>query len=95
MAFNEIPATVGHEIGVAAGEGGWVAAINSGNGGRIGGVAGNGIEGDVGNDSVVVGEVEEVLDDEMVGSASVVVVVVGGGELWAEAVLEKLGCFHC
>ena len=77
----------GEEIGVGGGGIG-------GCGGRVGGAAGEGVEGGgggvVGDDrsSVVVGEVEEFLHDEMVGRGVV------GGELLAEAALEELARFH-
>lgn len=75
------------EFGVAAGEGRGIAAIDGVNeNGRIGG---EGVEGRVGDEGVVVvGEVEEVLHDEMVGLG------VGGGELGAKAAVEIIGCFH-
>lgn len=79
MAIGEIPATnIRDGIGVGAREGGGVAAVNDGgDGGRVGR---DGVEGGVGDDNVVVGEVQEVLHNEVV---RVVVVLVGvEGELW-------------
>lgn len=74
---------VRQEIGVGGGgEGRGIGAVKWGQGGRVGGIAWNSIHDK--SRVVVVGEVEEVLHDEMVGSH----VVVGGGELRAQTVLH-------
>jgi len=80
MTIGDIPATnVGNGMGVVAREGGGVAAINGGDVGRVGGVDGERIEYGVGDYSIVVGEIQEVLDNEVVR-----VIVFAGvqGELW-------------
>lgn len=99
MAIGGIPAgNVGEEIGIGGGgiiEGGRIV-------GGGGGVCGGRVKGWVRNDGsvVVVGEVEEVLDDEVVGGGVDVggggggCHVIRGGELWAEAGVEKLLCLH-
>lgn len=84
----------GGEIGVGGG-------VDRGNGGGVD-VGGEGVEGGVGDSGgvvVVVGEVEEVFDEEVVGGGGGGIGVGGcdvgtGGELGAEGVLEKLLCFH-
>jgi len=74
MTIGEIPATnVRNGIGVVAGEGGGVAAINGGDVGRVGGVDRERIENGVGVYNIVVGEIQKVLDNEVVR-----VIVFGG-----------------
>lgn len=75
MAVGQILATdIRDGIGVGAREGGGVAAVDGGgDGGRV---SSDGVKGGIGDDNVIVGEVQEVLHDEVVG------VVVVEGELW-------------
>ncbi|KAJ1400762.1 hypothetical protein SESBI_29305 [Sesbania bispinosa] len=88
MAVREIPATnIRDKIGVRDRERRGVAAIDSGYGGGVGGR--DRVKGGVGDDSVV-GEVEEILDDKVVGISVIALVVVGG----EKAALENLWCFH-
>lgn len=76
-----------------------VAAVDDGDGGRIGGGPRDGIKGAIGNDGVVVGEVEQVFNEKMVATAGL---GIGNALLRpelcrrssAEPALEKLRCLH-
>lgn len=66
LSISEAPATnVTGKVRFAAGERG-IAAVDGGDGRRISGGSGDGVVLPVKNDGIVVGEIEEVLDDEMV-----------------------------
>lgn len=98
MSLRETPAAdISGSMGLAAGKRG-VTAVNDGDGGGFRGGASDVIEpGLIGND-VVVGKIEEVLDDEMVAGfrvcRDVSFVRVQLGVVVSGRTLEKFGIFH-
>lgn len=66
LSISEAPATnVAGKVRFAAGERG-IAAVDGGDDRRVSGGSGDGVVLPVKNDGIVVGEIEEVLDDEMI-----------------------------
>ena len=92
LAVGEIPAAdVIEEIGLAAGEVGGITAADDGDGGGIRGITSDGVEGGVGDDGVLVGEVEELFYDEMVAGAGDGLVVGGVLALLGDQLRAKGG----
>lgn len=66
LSVGEIPtANVSREMRLVARKGG-ITTVNNGDSGRICRISGNSVEEPVGHDVVVIGEIEQVLDHEMV-----------------------------
>ena len=98
MSISVIPRpNISGELRLATRDG--VAAVDDGEGGRICWGSGDRIEGAVGNDGIIVGEVEEVFNDKVVTTAGLGIRnALLRPELrcrsYAEAPLEKLRCLH-
>lgn len=95
LSVGEIPITkISREMRLTARKGG-ITTINNGDGGRIRRISGNSVEEAVGHDIIVIGEIEQVLDDEMVSRLLLSLIVrefvLSGTEITAG---EKARSFH-